>query len=248
MVLGVAVFSAAILSASADDKKTEIKGGIEGKVKKVDVDAKTLTITTEQGRDRTFTVDDETTMVGPRGGKVRRRLKDPRFSEGISVTIVAEGNTATEIHLGFLHMDAEEKSTARDTEKTKIGTREPAEKVIRKAQPARDTDTQPAAKTATRAKPAAAAADDDEDQEIPGKVKNIDSTRHLLVITLLNGKERSFLLGKDVKVMVKDTASKHGLEDPALKAGASVEVVTDEGGHKVKEVKILPPAQRRKAG
>ena len=79
MVLGVAVCSLAFLSATADDKKTEIKGGIEGKVKKVDVDAMTLTITTEQGRDRTFTVNDDTTMVGPRGGKVRRRLKDPRF-------------------------------------------------------------------------------------------------------------------------------------------------------------------------
>jgi hypothetical protein len=248
IVFGVVVCSAAILSASADDKKTEIKGGIEGKVKKVDVDAKTLTITTEQGRDRTFTVNDETTMVGPRGGKVRRRLKDPRFEEGITVTIVAEGATATEIHLGFLHKDAEEKSTARDTEKTKVGTREPAEKVIRKVQPAQDTDTQPATKSATRTKSGSTPADEDDDQEIPGKIKSYDASRHHLVITLLNGKERSFLLAKDVKVMVKDTASKHGLEDPALKVGASVEVVTDEGGHKVKEVKVLPPAQRRKAG
>jgi hypothetical protein len=52
LVLGAVVGSAAILPA-ADDQKPQIKGGIEGKVKKVDVDAKTLTITTLQGRERT---------------------------------------------------------------------------------------------------------------------------------------------------------------------------------------------------
>lgn len=249
MLLGVFVCSAAIMSASADDKKTEIKGGIEGKVKKVDADAKTLTITTEQGRDRTFTVTEDTTMVGPRGGKVRRRLKDPRFEEGITVTIVAEGATATEIHLGFLHKDGDEKSTARDTEKTaKPGGTAPAEKVIRRTPPAKDTETPAATKSATRTKAGAAAAEEDEEEEVPGKIKSFDHTRRLLVITLLNGKDRSFMLAKDVKVLVKDSASKHGLEDPALKTGASVEVVTDEGGHKVKEVKVLPPVQRKKAG
>jgi hypothetical protein len=90
--------------ARADDKsanKPEIKGGIEGKIKSVDVDNKTLTITTSQGRERTYKVTDDTVLVGPRGGKVRRHLKDPRFHEGFSVTIVADGNTATEVHLGF---------------------------------------------------------------------------------------------------------------------------------------------------
>jgi hypothetical protein len=245
MALGVFVCSVAILSASADDQKTEIKGGIPGKVKKVDVDAHKLTITTEQGRERTFTVNEDTTMVGPRGGKVRQRLKDPRFHEGMSVTIVADGATATEIHLGFQHHADEEKSTARDTEKTKVGTREPAEKTIRKATP---PDTQPATKTATRAKPDTKPAEEDEEEEVPGKVKSFDHTRHILVVTLLNGKDRSFLLAKDVKVLVKDAVSKHGLEDPALKTGAHVEVVTDEGGHKVKELKIIPAVQRRKAG
>jgi len=120
MLLGVFVCWAAILSASADDKKTEIKGGIEGKVKKVDADAQKLTVTTEQGRERTFTVNDDTTMVGPRGGKVRKRLKDPRFHEGMSLTIVAEGNTATEVHLGFQHKD-ERKSPRRATRKRPPG-------------------------------------------------------------------------------------------------------------------------------
>jgi hypothetical protein len=246
MAIGVAFCSVAILSASADEKP-EIKGGIPGKVKSVDVDAEKLTITTEQGRERTFTVNDETTMVGPRGGKVRRRLKDPRFHEGMSVTIVADGTTATEIHLGFQHKEDEEKSATRDTEKPKVGSREPAERVIRKATPPRDTEAPAATKTATRPK-AGAAPDEDEEEEVPGKVKSFDHTRHILVITLLNGKDRSFMLAKDTKVLVKDAISKQGLEDPALKTGAHIEVVTEEGGHKVKELKIVPPVQRRKAG
>ena len=101
MILGTGVCLAGIVPASADDQKTAIKGGIEGHVKMVDVAGKKLIITTAQGRERTFTITDDTTMVGPRGGKVRRHLKDPRFREGFPVTIVAEGTTAEEVHLGF---------------------------------------------------------------------------------------------------------------------------------------------------
>ena len=74
---------------------------IEGKVKKVDHEKSTLTITTDDGKERTFEITDDTTMVGPRGGLVRRGLKDPRFHEGMGLTIVAKGTTATEVHLGF---------------------------------------------------------------------------------------------------------------------------------------------------
>jgi hypothetical protein len=244
------VCSTAVLAA-ADDQKTEIKGGIEGKVKKVDADANTVTITTSQGRDRTFTIDDETTMLGPRGGKVRRRLKDPRFREGMALTVVAEGNRATEVHLGFRHGEGDEKATAADAAKArKAGGQEEPERTSKKTPPLKDTEPSPDVKTPARGKADRRAADEDDDQEVPGKIKKFDATRHILVITLLNGKDRSFLLSKEVKVLVKGAASKHGLEDPALKAGASVEVVTDEGGHKVTEVKVTPAAtpQRKKAG
>jgi hypothetical protein len=45
-------------------------------------------------------------------------------------------------------------------------------------------------------------------------------------------------------------ASKLGLKDPQLKAGAVVTVVTEEGGRKVKKVKITPASEirRRRAG
>ncbi len=74
-------------------------------------------------------------------------------------------------------------------------------------------------------------------------------TRRILVVTLLNGNERSFILPKNVKVLVNGTASKRGLQDPALQNGASIDVVTDQGGRKVTEIKITPAtAKRKRAG
>ena len=127
IVLGAALCSAGLMSAGADDQKTEIKGGIEGKVKKVDVDGKTLTITTTQGPDRTFSITNETTMLGPRGGKVRRRLHDPRFHEGLAVTIVADGSAATEVHLGYDRADPD----AKTEHKTRSSKTEPPAQVSR---------------------------------------------------------------------------------------------------------------------
>jgi hypothetical protein len=259
--LGVCICVTGTIVSGADDQKTQIQGGIEGRIKKVDAETMTLTITTAQGRDRTFTITQETTMLGPRGGKVRRRLRDPRFHEGLAVTVVADGNKATELHLGY---DREESGqTAEHAKTTKPRTTgksdavESPTKVTGKTPPS--TDTQPervpgkrygAALEKAKAKSAAAAQAEDEDNEVPGKVKRFDSTQHLLVITLVNGKDRSFLLSKDVKVLVRGAESRRGLEDPALKAGASIEVFTDEGGHKVKELKIVPASEikRKRAG
>jgi hypothetical protein len=266
IVLGAGIFAAATVPARADDQKTEIKGGIEGKIKKVDVDGNKLTITMEQGRERTFTITDETTMIGPRGGKVRKHLKDHRFREGFPVIIVAQGATASEVHLGFAK-DAvggtaeHTKSTSRTSERT---ARYPDVTPSRNAnssganatdasptnQPSRKQDSTKVAKTDVKRKTTTEVEEVDEDNEVPGKVKTFDATRRHLVITLLNGKSRSFFLSKDVQVIVKGKASTHGLEDPTLKAGAAIEVVTDEGGHKVKELKIVPASEirSRKAG
>jgi hypothetical protein len=264
IVLGAGLCSAGLLSASADDQKTHIEGGIEGKVKSVDVQDKTLTIITAQGAQHTYTVTDETVMVGPRGGKVRRRLRDPRFQEGMSVRIVVAGKTASEIHLGYDREPAdakpEAKSTGQDTDAgAKTGTARPARQASkdepapagsRPDRTATKQDASAAAKTSAGGKEASKAEADEEDNEVPGKIKRFDPERRILVVTLLNGKDRSFLLSKDVKVIVKGVHSKHGLEEPALKSGAAIEVVTDEGGHKVKELKVVPASdsKRRKAG
>lgn len=251
MILGAVVCSTTSLSP-ADEHKTAIKGGIEGKIKKVDADAGTLTITTEQGRDRTFAVNDETTIVGPRGGKVRHRLKDHRFHEGMALTVVAEGNKATEIHLGFQHQEGGEAETtsAADRPSRMAGKEAPAKAASDTPPANRGVPSRSEAPTAARGKTTPGVADQDEDQEVPGKIKRVDATRHMLVVTLLNGKDRAFLVSKDVPVLVTGAPSKQGLQDPALKPGASVEVVTDEGGHKVKEVKLTPASalKRRKAG
>lgn len=226
LLMGAAICAGGSL-ARADDKnaKPEIKGGIEGKIKSVDVDSKTLTITTTQGREKTYQVTDDTVMVGPRGGKVRRHLKDPRFHEGFAVTIVADGNTATEVHLGYAKDSSE---PASPTPKSKVKT----------AQPVATTAKQEAAKKQ---------AEEDDEEEILGHVKSFDASRRILVVTLLNGNSRSFILAKSVPVLVKGKASKEGIEDPALKTGAAVIVITDEGGKKVKELKISE-AKARKAG
>src|SRR5262245_54945704 len=109
LVLGAAIGAAGLLPAGAQETKkadkSEIKGGIEGKVKKVDVDKEILTITVD-GKERTFTVTEDTTIVGPQGGTVRRRLKDPRFHEGLEITVVADGKTAKELHLGYDRKDS----------------------------------------------------------------------------------------------------------------------------------------------
>jgi hypothetical protein len=244
-----------MLAARADEPKAakhEIKGGIDGKVVSVDPAKESLTIALDNGRTRTFMIAEETTMLGPRGGKVRHRLKDPRFREGFPVVIVAEGNTASEVHLGF----------ARDAEANagKAGSAEPAARTTR-PRPT-ETETEPATKSIrprttpaetepasrTTGKAAGKTEDEDDEAEIPGRIKKMDASRRVLVVTLLNGKDRSFILPSDVKVLVRGAASRQGLHDPALKAGTHIDVVTEEGGHKVKEVKILPASTRKRAG
>jgi hypothetical protein len=82
---------------SAKDK------GIHGTVVKADSVDNTITIKTDEGKERTFTVGSTTKLVGPRGGAVRRGLEDKRFKqEGLEVTIFADstGKIAKEVHLG----------------------------------------------------------------------------------------------------------------------------------------------------
>jgi hypothetical protein len=239
LLMGVAVCSAGLLLA-ADQKNQEIQGGIDGKIKSVDVAAKTLTIVT-QGRERTFTVTEDTVMLGPRGGKVRRHLKDPRFREGFPVTVVAQGTTASEVHLGFAR-DADNAQA----EQSKTTTAQP--RVI--TRPKRPVQVEPSNPQATEqsSRTAKYPPQEDEDTEIPGKIKSFDPSRRILVVSLLNGKDRSFILSKNVAVMVKGTASKHGLQDPAMRAGAKITVTTDEEGRRVKEIEIVPATRLRKAG
>jgi hypothetical protein len=267
VVAGALVSSAGIMLSMAEEpkqQKNEIKGGIEGKVKSVDADKQTLTITAADGPQRTFTVTDDTIMLGPRGGKVRHRLKDHRFREGFAIIVVAQGAMAKELHLGFAHESGDEGATKVRTSQYEgskppaKGAPEPPGRVTKQTPPpdtspehaATKSGSRPPGKTIAAGNAPARPADEDEDSEIPGKVKSYDPTRHILVVTLLNGKSRSFILAKDVKVVVHNRASRRGLQDPALTAGVPIEIVTDQGGRKVVEVKVVPASDtgKRKAG
>ena len=101
-LLSVAIGTIGVLSArSAQAKDPEVKDGIAGKVVKVDVTNNTITIADENNRERTYSVTEETVIVGPRGGVVHRRLKDRRFHSGLPITVVADGKAAAELHLGY---------------------------------------------------------------------------------------------------------------------------------------------------
>ena len=245
LAAGAAICGFGLFSASAQEtkkaEKTVIPGGIEGHVKSVDHEKETLSIIASTGRERTFKVTEDTTMIGPRGGKVRRRLNDKRFHEGMELTIVADGNTATEIHLGFSRRDPGDSAEAKSVAKASPTLEEKSQ-----SETAKKTDSAKVGKLA-RAAAKAKAAEDDEDDEIPGKVKSFDPARRMLVVALLNGKNRSFLLANDVKVVVKGTPSKQGLKDAALKDGAVISVLVEAGGRRVKELHITPvPAGRAK--
>ena len=100
-------------------------------------------------------------------------------------------------------------------------------------------------KTITKTRTSGYGPSEDDDNEVPGKIKSFDPAKRILVISLLNGKDRSFMLSRDVKIMVRGAASRRGLQDPALRAGAKITVTTDEDGHKVKEIEITPAAASR---
>ncbi|HXY32991.1 MAG TPA: hypothetical protein VEI07_02125 [Planctomycetaceae bacterium] len=208
--IAIASFASLATRVSAAD----VKGGIEGKVVKADAAKGTITIIS-QGNEKTYNVAAATVIVGPRGGIVRRRLHDPRFHEGLPITVVANGDTATQLVLGVDH------KAAKSTEGTA------AKGATNRASGFRGEG---AAKSEEAA--------DDEDNEYPGKIKSVDADKNLLVVTLLTGKDRSFMVGSEAKLTIRGRVSQKGLSDAALRPGASVTVATEEGSKKVKEVRL----------
>jgi hypothetical protein len=241
----------ALLAARSQAQESEIKGGISATVIKVDVARGTVTVADKNSRERTYSINEETVIVGPRGGVVHRRLKDPRFHNGLPITIVANGTTAAELHLGY-DRKGREGTVATTPSTSRPGTRPapPTDNTPNDASPS--TPAAPERRTARfrglgsqRGTPAAKPAEEeDEDNEFPGKIKSVDPARHMLVITLVNGKDRSFLLASDVKVMINTRTSRKGLSDAALQPGMPLTVITEPGGRKVKEVKVSTTTRR----
>jgi hypothetical protein len=207
--IAVAAFASCAVQAGPDGK-----GGVEGKVVKVDAAKGTVTITSDKGGEQTFNVTAATQIIGPRGGIVHRRLHDPRFHEGLPITVVGNGTAATQLLLGV------------DRKSTKSGGAAASKTGTDRSSGFRGEDGAKSDETA------------DDDNDFPGKIKSVDADKNLLVVTLLNGKDRSFMIGSDARLTIGRRVSQKGLGDPALKPGASLTVVTDEGGKKVKEVKV----------
>jgi len=248
VLCSLAIGALGLLSASAAEKKSEIKDGIEGKIVKVDVEKGSVTIADENGKERSFSITDETVIVGPRGGIVHKRLKDPRFHKGLSITVVATGSTAAQLHLGYDRKPKAGSATSSTSSSSSGSTSSTSTSGTSSSKPTPRTS---GFRGILGAKPAEGKDEaktdeaEDQDNEFPGKVKSVDPTKRMLVITLVTGKDRSFLLANDVKVTVNGRVSRRGLNDAALKVGTSLTVVTEAGGHKVKEVKVASPAARR---
>ncbi len=255
-----------LLAPRAEAKDSEVKDGVTGKVVTVDVAKGTVTIADSNNRERTYTINEETVIVGPRGGVVHSRLKDHRFHSGLPITVVANGTTAAELHLGY-DRKAREMKAATGSPRTRVaGPRSGSTSNTNDSEPAATPSTSPAPSSnpatpapttrtsrfrgltdskRTAAKEAAKDEEEDEDSEFPGKVKSFDPAKRMLVISLVNGKDRSFLLSNDVQISVNNHVSRKGLSDPALQAGAALTVITEKGGRKVKEVKVHPAVSRR---
>jgi hypothetical protein len=99
----IALMLAASLAAAQDKGKEGKKDAkeIKGKVVKVDMVKKTITVTLENGKKQDLKIDDDTKFVGPRGGVSDDKLKDDRLAVGAEITFVmgAPGKGVKEIRL-----------------------------------------------------------------------------------------------------------------------------------------------------
>src|SRR5262249_5196988 len=73
---------------------------VKGKLVKVDVDKKVLTVNTDDGK-KEYTVNAETKFIGPKGGVSKEGIKDERLVAGaeIKLVIAANNKTVREVHL-----------------------------------------------------------------------------------------------------------------------------------------------------
>ena len=114
-VLTVLALAGSLLTAAAQDKGKDAKGaqdkgkevkkvdkGTKATITKIDVDKKTISVTSEDGKKKMdVLVGKDTQFIGPRGGKSEDGIKDDRVTVGnvISVVFDKDGKTAREIHL-----------------------------------------------------------------------------------------------------------------------------------------------------
>jgi hypothetical protein len=73
---------------------------VKGKLVKVDVDKKVLTINTDDGK-KEYAVSAETKFISPKGGVSKDGIKDERLVAGAELKLVIAGNNKTvpEVHI-----------------------------------------------------------------------------------------------------------------------------------------------------
>ena len=73
---------------------------VKGKIVKVDVKNRIITVTTDDGK-KEYEVNKDTKFIGPKGGASEEGIKDDRLAVGAEVKLVIAGNNRTvrEVHL-----------------------------------------------------------------------------------------------------------------------------------------------------
>lgn len=83
---------------------------IKGKIKKVDADAMTVTVTTDDGRDQVVHVGKDTRVTGPNGKDLKSGIKSHQLKEGTEVTVTTEMRGGKTVATGIslkTHKEAE---------------------------------------------------------------------------------------------------------------------------------------------
>jgi hypothetical protein len=89
-----------LVASEAAQQKDKNTTELTAKVVKTDVDKSIITVV-DMGKNRDFSVTDETKIIGPKGFDSKERLKDERFAPGweLKLTIAADGKKLVQIQL-----------------------------------------------------------------------------------------------------------------------------------------------------
>jgi hypothetical protein len=93
-----------LVAAQAKDAKKDAKE-IKAKVTKVDAAKSTVSVTTDDGKKMDLKIDEDTKIVGPRGGVSAERLKDDRLAPGAEIKIMMDGKKVKQIELPMRKSD-----------------------------------------------------------------------------------------------------------------------------------------------
>jgi hypothetical protein len=218
----------------AKDKKFEVpKTAIAGTVKIVDVKAKKFTITLDDSKARTFSVDEKTVFWGPNGGDRGTGLKgldDDGMGKGSAIKVVAKtgGKVTKEVYLPKGAGDVAKSATEKNQSATKV-----AAKTVKK-----DDEAETPKNNKRYAIPTDA---------IAGTVKSMDMEAATFTIAT-DGKSRMFKVDERTEFWGprggnRGTGPK-GLRDDCMAKGYEIKVVAAKDGKTAKDVHL--PTRSRK--